>query len=332
MAICAVWHWAGDYASQDTPTGVLTTPVQGGIYRVTPNGSNPIILSLPRPNLPTLSVDGQWLYFQAGQTGQTCVFRCHLNGTGQQKIAPHAGLGPRWKEAFGFSLSANGEHIVYTVSDGQTGRVVVASSDGSQAKFVAPDLGYIYMPALNPEGTHVVFSGPATGYRLGLTNLMSGQTHILTSHHPHAYAPRFTQEGSSIIFVRRDGDIYRVEIENGLVQQLTQKNRYYEFHLSPKDHHGSTDGPAISPDGKRIAYIAMRNGIPNVWVMDINGKNQRQLTHQSTPCGRVQWQPNSTHIQFVSFVEHRPQLFIVSTNESNVHQATDFSGGVVAHT
>ena len=36
--------------------------------------------------------------------------------------------------------------------------------------------------------------------------------------------------------------------------------------------------PTWSPDGKNIAYISYRDGIPNLWVMDIHGENVKQLT------------------------------------------------------
>ena len=66
--------------------------------------------------------------------------------------------------------------------------------------------------------------------------------------------PQFTPDfGKTVVFVRRDGDLYRVVQDGKNFKRLTEGNKYVEFRLSPKDTHGSTDGPDISPDGKRIA-------------------------------------------------------------------------------
>jgi Tol biopolymer transport system component len=45
------------------------------------------------------------------------------------------------------------------------------------------------------------------------------------------------------------------------------------------------DGPRISPDGRRIAYIAIREGVPNVCTMNPDGTDQKQITSRKAPCG-----------------------------------------------
>jgi len=86
------------------------------------------------------------------------------------------------------------------VHNGSSGRVVVANPDGSDPRFVAPKLGYLYMAALSPTGDRVVFSGPAAGYRLKLVNLPDGDPIDLTPNHPESFVPRFTSDGKTIVF------------------------------------------------------------------------------------------------------------------------------------
>ena len=103
---------------------------------------------------------------------------------------------------------------------------------------------------------------------------LTGPSVDLAPHHPHSFAPQFTPDGRAIIYVRGDGDVYRVGSDGTGHRRMTEGNRYVEFRLSPKDRHGSTDGPHLSPDGKRIAFLALRAGVPQVCTIDVDGSNR----------------------------------------------------------
>jgi WD40 repeat protein len=234
----------------------------------------------------------------------------------------------RVKDAFGYALSADESKMVFTVHDGKTGRVVIADADGMSPRYVAPQLGYIYMARLSPKNDQVVCSGPAKGYRLLLAALPDGKPLELTPNHPDCFVPQFTADGKTVIFIRRDGDVYRVDADGTNFKRLTEGNSYVEFKLSPKDQHGSTDGPDVSPDGKQIAFIARSDGVPNVFVVDIDGANRRQVTSRASSCGRVRWSPDGKQLAFVSFEGKYPQLFTVSAAGGDVRQLTKLDGAV----
>jgi len=193
---------------------------------------------------------------------------------------------------------------------------------------VAPELGYTYMAALSPDGKAMAFSGPARDYRLLYVAAPGADPVVLTPDHPQSFVPQFTPDGQVIVFFRRDGDVYRVNVDGSDLRRLTTGNQYVEFRLSEKDEHGSTDGPRISPDGRRIAYIALREGVPNVCVMSIEGDQQQQLTHRQTPCGRVRWSSDGARLAFVSFVGRYPQLFVIDAQGGEPRQITDLDGAV----
>jgi TolB protein len=205
---------------------------------------------------------------------------------------------------------------------------VIADADGANPRFLAPSLGYTYMAAFSPTADRVVFSGPARGYRLLTAALRDGEPVELTPDHPESFVPQFTPDGKTIVFIRRDGDIYRVDADGRSLRRLTDGNHYVEFRLSAHDQHGSSDGPRISADGKRIAYIAVRDGVPNVCVMNADGTGQRQITFRATPCGRVRWRPDGTELAFVSFVDQYPQLFVVPVSGGEPRQLTTLDGAV----
>jgi TolB protein len=67
-------------------------------------------------------------------------------------------------------------------------------------------------------------------------------------------------------------------------------------------HTGSSEGsPVWSPDGSRIAFCSDRTGSWNLFTMDGDGQDVRQVTHAdpSWPAG-LSWAPDGRHIVFSS--------------------------------
>jgi TolB protein len=327
--VFSVKTWEGEYFSKDIPGGVQTSPVVGAIWSVGGDGKGlrKIVQLGKNTDYPHFSPDGKWVYFQSNATGKSQVYRCQPDGSNVVNLTAGDKLG-KWKEAYGYNLGADGKKMIFTVHDGSSGRVALADVDGSEPRLIAPSLGYIYMAALSPTSDRVVFSGPARGYRLMLAELPDGKPLLLTPNHPESFVPKFTPDGKTIVFFRRDGDVYRVDADGTNLKRLTQGNNYVHFRLSSNDRHASSDGPHVSPDGKRIAYIAVKDGVPNVGVMNLDGSEQKQLTFRKTPCGRVRFRPDSKQIAFVSFVDKYPQLFVVPAAGGEPRQLTKMDGAV----
>ena len=330
--------WEGEYASEDVPGGVKSTPTLGAIYTINADGSELKRIVSPGCSVdyPVASPDGAWVYFQSRTAGDSQIFRCKRDGAEVVSLTPPDRLTRLLKpsgmfvvkDSYGAVLCADGGRMVFTVHDGRSGRVVAADADGASPRLVAPQLGYIYMARLSPDSSRVVFSGPARGYRLLIAALPDGKPTELTPDHPDCFAPQFTPDGRTIVFTRRDGDVYRVDADGKNFKRITEGNKYVEFRLSPKDTHGSTDGPDLSPDGRRVAFVAVKDGVPNVFTVDRDGKNRRQLTQRKTPCGRVRWSPDGKELAFVSFEGKYPQLFVVPAEGGEPRQLTKLDGAV----
>lgn len=325
-------RWEGEFFTNDTPGQEGRTEVTGGIYRINSDGTGlqKIVELGGRTEYPIPGPDGEWLFFQSNVTGRSQVYRCRWDGSGVTNLTMGNPLGPEWVESYGITLSADGKQLIYTVHNGEIGRVVIADSDGSDPRFAAPQLGYTYMTAISPQGDRIAFSGPARGYRLLIADLPNGEPRLLTPDHPESFAPQFTPDGKTILFFRRDGDLYRVDTAGGDPKRLTEGNGYVEFRLSKKDQHGSTDGPQLSPDGSMIAYMVDRGGVSNIHLIGIDGKNRRQLTHRSTNCGRVRWSIDGKRLAFISFVGESkyPQLFVIDVDGGEPRQVTDLNEAV----
>ncbi|MGB3726340.1 MAG: amidohydrolase family protein [Glaciecola sp.] len=80
------------------------------------------------------------------------------------------------------------------------------------------------------------------------------------------------------------GDIFIVDAMGGKAKALTQ-DFAWNIH------------PAISPDGTKVAFVSDRDGLSNVWVMDIDGDNLKQITKESKYLIHApKWSPDSQYL------------------------------------
>ncbi|WP_100644323.1 amidohydrolase family protein [Alteromonas facilis] len=92
-----------------------------------------------------------------------------------------------------------------------------------------------------------------------------------------------TPDGKHFVFDML-GDIYIVPIDGGEARALTQ-DFAWDIH------------PTVSPDGSEVAFISDRDGLSNVWVMNIDGTNLRQVTKEKTNMiHSPAWSPDGQYI------------------------------------
>lgn len=92
-----------------------------------------------------------------------------------------------------------------------------------------------------------------------------------------------TPDGKNFLFDML-GDIYVVDIAGGTAKSLTQD---FAWNIQP----------AVSPDGSKVAFISDRGGISNLWVMDIDGSNMKQLSDEKKNLiHSPKWSPDGEYI------------------------------------
>ena len=80
------------------------------------------------------------------------------------------------------------------------------------------------------------------------------------------------------------GDIYRVAIGGGDAELLSGGTSF--------EHQ-----PRYSPDGNTIAFVSDRSGIDNIWLMDADGSNRRQLTKEKESLPTApDWTPDGDYL------------------------------------
>jgi TolB protein len=82
-------------------------------------------------------------------------------------------------------------------------------------------------------------------------------------------------------------------------------------------------GPFLS----RIAFISDRTGSSELWVMDWNGDNQKQLTKHNSLALAPSWSPDGKNLVFTSYLRGTPALYLLTPQEGYLKLLWD-KGGV----
>jgi dipeptidyl aminopeptidase/acylaminoacyl peptidase len=92
--------------------------------------------------------------------------------------------------------------------------------------------------------------------------------------------------------------------------------------------------PQISPDGSQIAFVVTAYDLPkskretDIYIMDFDGKNQRQLTHNAAADYYPRWSHDGKQLLFLSTRSGKAQAWIMPMNGGEARQVTDFYMGV----
>jgi Tol biopolymer transport system component len=98
---------------------------------------------------------------------------------------------------------------------------------------------------------------------------------------------------------RSFSDLVRLEPKAGAVEQRLTSVREGCFE------------PAVSPDGKEIAFVSSREGDPEIYVMRADGTGERRITAFYQEDREPRWSPDGKWLSFVSNREGHDRYYLV---------------------
>ncbi len=201
-----------------------------------------------------------------------------------------------------------------------------------------------YSPAISPDGNWIAFSSDRLqNTELYLMNLTDHSLRQLThTNELDEYMPAFSPDGKSIAFVTertRGGMMFPPIQASG---SDPSRASIYLMDIDGRnqrplvDADGADRAPVFSPDGQKIAFESKaptqeaastpgsteNNDTLEIYVIDVDGSNKTQLTHNDVDDGHPTWSPNGRQIAFSSMVEDIYQIFIMDAAGGTAKQLT----------
>ena len=161
-------------------------------------------------------------------------------------------------------------------------------------------------PVLSPRGGQLAFVSTFTdGAEISLTELFTGVTQHLENT-DDAYTVAWSPDGRRIAY-NANGEIYVVDIETGVVRNLT-------------DHPATDWYPVWSPDNQQIVFMSERDtGQWQIYTVEVDSRHIQRLTYTEFPCTFPAWSPDGQQIVFELYTN----IAVMDADGSNLRQLTD---------
>jgi len=207
-----------------------------------------------------LRSDANWILYERAPGGWWIAMRCDLNGGNELEVS-HSGLVQQvgWLGRNQILYSRGDDYYtpcgIHKVNFNGSGYVQLTPENlPNNATFIAC-----------PDTSKILYcDGTANSWDIWIMNADGSNKTQLTSDPAKDYISNtrdniWSADGQSFYFVSErsgNGDIYRQNIDGSGLTQIAS--------------HDSLDYvPIPSPDGTKLAFISKRDGVKNIWVIDL---------------------------------------------------------------
>lgn len=194
--------------------------------------------------------------------------------------------------------------------------------DGTNVEKITSHRSIALSPAWAPDGSRIAYTAFVSRAKskernadLFIYELNTGKRNLVSSKPGINSGANFSPDSRNLFLTISQGgnpDILKISLDGDVVSKLTQGPR------------GAMNvEPAVSPDGKKIAFSSDRSGRPMIYVMDVDGSNPVRLTFAGQFNATPSWSPDGKRLAFAGWDKDHFDVFTMNADGTDMIRITD---------
>jgi Tol biopolymer transport system component len=297
---------------QQTQTALASSASQANTPTATPQPTATPTPGIPRPPSAQLIFTSD----RAGPANLGNLYVMNSSGGNARQLTFTSGFEPTYSRSRGWIAFSS------YPSPGRT--ALYAMSPGSGSPFSVDEQFWDnWEPSWAPAGNRIAFTSSRENkdWEIWTMDVGGGNPVQLTSNDPgRSFSPSWSPDGRYIAFFSdRDAPGQVVEIWRMNADGTNQ------VRLTTGNHRGAfvpAWGLSWSADSTRIAFPSNRDGNHEIYVMDADGRNLRNLTRSTFDEGHPAWSPDGQWIAFVRALGLNQDIFTMTADGAAITNLT----------
>ncbi len=180
--------------------------------------------------------------------------------------------------------------IVFQSRRSGNSQIWIMNADGSEVTRLTNNSADEMMPVISPDGGTIAFVSDRDGAgRIYLMAIDGTNQRPLTGGSEPEEEPAWMPDGEEVVFRKTLDDggvaIFAASAGQGELRQITDGS------LRPKEPH-------VSLDGSRMLFNSLERGIPELWIMELEGGRQSRIPGTPEWGMAPVWSPDGGRIAF----------------------------------
>ncbi len=274
-------------------TSRTTEPQQREIFVMDWDGANVRAITHHHSiaNSPAWSADGKTIgyrnftYHTTERTRNADLFFYNLANQERKLISARPGINS------GVSFFPDGKYIALTMTRGESPNIYKMTMDGRSFDALTSSKKDVLNvePSVSPDGKKIAFSSDRNGRPMVyVMNTDGTNVKRLTIAGEFNSCPKWSPDGKKIAFAGSDKghfDLFVMDADGENMIRLTSAKK------TTNDKMSDNEDPSFSPDGRHILFSSNRDGHHQLYIVDIDGENERRITFDKNDYYKPAWSP-----------------------------------------